>query len=232
MNNALTLRNINKSFHTQNGDLTILNDLSLELPIGQIAAIIAPSGAGKSTLLHIAGLMDEVDSGEIIIDGKQTKNMNSNQQAKIRLEKIGYVYQQHHLLPEFTALENVMMPLLIAGLNRKTATKRAKSALTQMKLANRAHHLPSALSGGEQQRIAIARAIINAPKILLADEPTGNLDPDTSDLVFNTMIESLRKRKAAGLIVTHNHQLAKSLDIVYLLEKEQLTPIDKKKLRA
>ena len=125
-----------------------------------------------------------------------------------------------------------MMPLLIAGLNRKTATKRAMSALKQMKLANRAYHLPSALSGGEQQRIAIARAIINAPKILLADEPTGNLDPDTSDLVFNTMIESLRKRKAAGLIVTHNHQLAKSLDIVYLLEKEQLTPIDKKKLRA
>ena len=232
MNNALTLRNINKSFHTQNGDLTILNDLSLELPIGQIAAIIAPSGAGKSTLLHIAGLMDSVDSGEIIIDGKQTKNMTSNQQAKIRLEKIGYVYQQHHLLPEFTALENVMMPLLIAGFDRKTATKRALDALTQMKLANRAQHLPSALSGGEQQRIAIARAIINAPKILLADEPTGNLDPDTSDLVFNTMIESLRKRKAAGLIVTHNHLLAKSLDIVYLLEKEQLIPIDKKKLRA
>ena len=125
-----------------------------------------------------------------------------------------------------------MMPLLIAGFDRKTATKRAMSALKQMKLANRAQHLPSALSGGEQQRIAIARAIINAPKILLADEPTGNLDPDTSDLVFNTMIESLRKRKAAGLIVTHNHQLAKSLDIVYLLEKEQLTPIDKKKLRA
>ncbi len=232
MNNlALTLTKICKTFQTQQGLLTILQDLELKVKMDEIVAIIAPSGAGKSTLLHIAGLMDVPDHGDVIINSLHTNHLNDTARAKIRGRQIGYVYQQHHLLSEFTALENVMMPLLIAGENYHDASLIAQDILAQMQLTKRQAHRPDSLSGGEKQRIAIARAMIVNPALLLADEPTGNLDPDTSNAVFTHMVASLRARKAAGLIVTHNHKLASRLDVIYQLNKGKLEMITANQLQ-
>ncbi len=226
----LQLNNISKSFTTKMGNLTILENISLELPAGMIAGIVAPSGTGKTTLLQIAGLMDVPDDGEVYINNLQAHGLSDKKRAHLRCHHIGYVYQQHHLLPEFTAIENVSMPLLIQGIKPKKAEQQASNILAEVGLAERLHHKPSELSGGEQQRVAIARAIVGTPDLFLADEPTGNLDPVTSNNVFSNMIASLRARQGAALIVTHNHQLAKSLDRLYEITDGQLLIKDKEKL--
>lgn len=229
-NMVLQLKNINKAFTTKMGDLTILNGINIELPAGTIAGIVAPSGTGKTTLLQIAGLMDVPDDGEVYINNLQAHGLSDKKRAHLRCHHIGYVYQQHHLLPEFTALENVTMPLLIQGIKPKKADIQASEILAEVGLAERLHHKPSELSGGEQQRVAIARAIVGTPDLFLADEPTGNLDPVTSDKVFTNMLTSLRARQGAALIVTHNHRLAKSLDKLYEIVDGNLQEKDKKKL--
>ena len=229
---VLQMNAVSKVFTAKMGGLTILNDLNFSLKRGVIAGIVSPSGTGKTTLLQIAGLMDVPDSGEVLIGGIAMQNLSDRKRAKVRCKNIGYVYQQHHLLPEFTALENVTMPLLISGVRTKKAEERATEILSEMLLGERLSHKPSALSGGEQQRVAIARAIVTRPQILLADEPTGNLDPATSKYVFDNMLNSLRKRGGGALIVTHNHHLASALDELYELENGTLVPLDRKKLIA
>jgi lipoprotein-releasing system ATP-binding protein len=175
-------------------------------------ALVAPSGAGKSTLLHIAGLLERPDAGEVSIVGRATGRLRDFERTAIRRVQIGFVYQFHHLLGEFTALENVMVPQLIRGISRKLAAQRATQLLGYMRVGERAGHRPSELSGGEQQRVAIARAVANAPRILLADEPTGNLDPHTAGHVFDGLTKLVRASKLAALIATHNHELASRMD--------------------
>jgi lipoprotein-releasing system ATP-binding protein len=200
--------------HYREGDarLDILNGVDLQLFSGQIVALVAPSGAGKSTLLHIAGLLERADSGEVFIAGRPTSKMSDNDRTRLRRTAIGFVYQFHHLLPEFSALENVVLPQTIRGLDRREAGRRAKDLLDYLRIGARARHLPAELSGGEQQRVAIARAVANAPHVLLADEPTGNLDPRTADHVFATLMTLARSTGLAALIATHNLELADQMD--------------------
>jgi lipoprotein-releasing system ATP-binding protein len=200
--------------HYREGDarLDILNGVDLQLFSGQIVALVAPSGAGKSTLLHIAGLLERADSGEVFIAGRPTSKMSDNDRTRLRRTAIGFVYQFHHLLPEFSALENVVLPQTIRGLDRREAGRRAKDLLDYLRIGARARHLPAELSGGEQQRVAIARAVANAPHVLLADEPTGNLDPRTADHVFATLMTLARSTGLAALIATHNLELTDQMD--------------------
>ncbi len=232
MNNdiVLKLNHVCKRFTTRMGGLSILENVNFELPRGVIAGIISPSGAGKTTLLQIAGLMDVPDTGEVLVGGLEAQNLSDKKRTAIRCKHIGYVYQQHHLLPEFTAIENVTIPLLIGGMKQAQAETRASEILGEMLLGERLFHKPSELSGGEQQRVAIARAIVTYPEVFLADEPTGNLDPVTSAYVFENMLTSLRKRGGGALIVTHNHQLANTLDQLFEIKDGQLFPLDKKHL--
>ena len=174
--------------------------------------MIAPSGTGKSTLLHIAGLLEAADEGDVIIEGQSIKELSEEQCTNLRNQKIGFVYQFHHLLPEFTALENVMMPLRIAGQKKKIACEKAQFFLQRLGLQDRLHNRPAELSGGEQQRVAIARALANDPVLLLADEPTGNLDPQTSQDVFALFLSLVREQNLSALIATHNHELARQMD--------------------
>ncbi|MCO5730628.1 ABC transporter ATP-binding protein [Rhizobium sp. SSA_523] len=200
--------------HYGQGDtvLSILKGADLELHAGEIVALVAPSGTGKSTLLHLAGLLEHPDSGEIYIDGEACGGLPDERRTAIRRGDIGFVYQFHHLLPEFTALENIMMPQLIGGLAKKEAAERAAQLLDYMRIGHRASHRPAELSGGEQQRVAIARAVANAPLLLLADEPTGNLDPETASYVFDALEALVRQSGLAALIATHNHDLAARMD--------------------
>jgi lipoprotein-releasing system ATP-binding protein len=209
---ALRIAAVEKSYHDAAGKLTILDSADFEIFPGEMVALIAPSGAGKSTLLHIAGLLERPDSGEVYIAGKPTGRLADPDRTRIRRLQIGFVYQFHHLLPEFTALENIMMPQLIRGIDRREATKRSMQLLTYMRVRERASHRPPELSGGEQQRVAIARAVANAPRLLLADEPTGNLDPHTANFVFDGLIRLVRASKLAAVIATHNHDLAARMD--------------------
>jgi lipoprotein-releasing system ATP-binding protein len=179
---------------------------------GQSVALVAPSGAGKSTLLHIAGLLEHPDSGEVYVDGVPTSHLSDMERTRIRRSDIGFVYQFHHLLPEFSALENVMLPQMIRGLSRKDASDRATELLTYLGLKERLTHRPAELSGGEQQRVAIARAVANAPRLLLADEPTGNLDVHTADHVFGALTQLVRASGLAAVIATHNLDLAAQMD--------------------
>jgi len=179
---------------------------------GELVALVAPSGAGKSTLLHIAGLLERPDGGDVEIAGRGTGRLSDRERTTIRRVQIGFVYQFHHLLPEFSALENVVMPQLIRGLDRKLAAQRAMQLLAYMRVKERAAHRPGELSGGEQQRAAIARAVANGPRVLLADEPTGNLDPSTATVVFDGLMRLVRASKLAALIATHNHDLALRMD--------------------
>ena len=179
---------------------------------GQSAALVAPSGAGKSTLLHIAGLLEKPDKGEVFIAGEATVGMSDAARTTLRRGEIGFVYQFHHLLPEFSALENIMLPQMIGGLSRREASERALQLLHYLGLSARASHRPSELSGGEQQRVAIARAVANGPRLLLADEPTGNLDPKTADHVFAALEAIVRATGLATLIATHNMELAARMD--------------------
>ena len=200
--------------HYRQGDdrLDILKGAELAVWAGQSVALIAPSGAGKSTLLHIAGLLEHQDAGEVFINDNATSGLGDAARTKFRRNEIGFIYQFHHLLPEFTALENVMLPQMVRGLKKSDAEKRACELLGYLGLKDRVGHRPGELSGGEQQRVAIARAVANAPRILLADEPTGNLDPRTSDRVFSALTQLVRASGLAAIIATHNMDLAARMD--------------------
>ena len=200
--------------HYEQGDekLTILNGVNFKLNRGETVALIAPSGAGKSTLLHMAGLLERPDGGEVIIDGVACSDLSDEQRTDVRGKKIGFVYQFHHLLPEFSASENVVIPQLISGLDKKEAESRAKELLEYLKLGHRISHRPTELSGGEQQRVAIARAVANAPSVLLADEPTGNLDPETATYVFEALEALVKQSGLSAMVATHNHDLARQMD--------------------
>ena len=209
---VLRLNKVVRRYREGDGFLEILRGAETALWPGQAVALVAPSGAGKSTLLHIAGLLEKPDGGEVTIEGRPTSSMKDRERTSLRRSKIGFVYQMHHLLPEFTAVENVMTPQLIAGLSREESRRRANELLGYLGLSERGGHRPSELSGGEQQRVAIARAVANAPALLLADEPTGNLDPDTADRVFAALMSLVRATGLAALIATHNLELAARMD--------------------
>ncbi|MFS8037992.1 ABC transporter ATP-binding protein [Xanthobacter sp. AM11] len=209
---ALDLAGVTRRYSQGAAALEILRGVDLAISHGQSVALVAPSGSGKSTLLHIAGLLEHSDAGEVFIDGTPTARLPDAERTRIRRLHVGFIYQFHHLLPEFSALENVAMPQMIRGLSRPMAEKRARELLSYLGLAARLTHRPSELSGGEQQRVAIARALANAPRLLLADEPTGNLDPKTSDHVFGALTELVRATGVAALIATHNLELASRMD--------------------
>ena len=208
----LFLHDVERHYRQGEEDVHVLNGVELALWPGQSVALVAPSGAGKSTLLHIAGLLEHPDHGDVYIDGRATAILPDTERTRIRRQEIGFVYQSHHLLPEFTALENVMLPQMIRGLTRGEAKKRASELLSYLGLAERLPHRPAELSGGEQQRVAIARAVANAPRILLADEPTGNLDLHTAEHVFHILMQLVRASGLAAIIATHNLELAARMD--------------------
>jgi lipoprotein-releasing system ATP-binding protein len=199
---------------------------------GELVALVGPSGAGKSSLLHMAGLLEKPSGGEVFVSGRAASTLSDSERTQLRRDSIGFVYQAHHLLPEFDALENVMLPQMIAGRSRKDAKAEAARLLTIMGLEGRLDHRPSQLSGGEQQRVAIARALANKPKLLLADEPTGNLDPKTAAGVFDALIKIVRAEGVAGLVATHNVELAVRMDRVLLLHEGRLVDGSKLALKA
>ena len=209
---VLYLNAVQRRYQQGEAELMILRGAELGCWLGQSIALIAPSGAGKSTLLHIAGLLEHPDGGEVFVDGKPTSGLSDAERTAIRRVEMGFVYQAHHLLPEFSAVENVMLPQMIRGLSRAEARKRASELLSYLGLKARLEHRPAELSGGEQQRVAIARAVANAPRILLADEPTGNLDPHTADHVFDTLRQLVSASGLAAIIATHNLELARRMD--------------------
>ena len=206
------LHEIKRQYKQGEATLTILNGAKLALWAGQSVALVAPSGSGKSTLLHIAGLLESPDDGEVYVAGVPTSQLSDIDRTQIRRSDIGFVYQSHRLLPEFTALENVMLPQMICGLKRSETIKRSTEILAYLGLGDRITHRPAELSGGEQQRVAIARAVANAPRVLLADEPTGNLDPNTADHVFRALMQLVKATRVAMLIATHNMELAGRMD--------------------
>ncbi len=208
----LFLQQVERHYHQGDETLRVLNGVELAVWAGQSVALVAPSGAGKSTLLHIAGLLEHPDHGDVYIDGRSTAILPDAERTRIRRLEVGFVYQSHHLLPEFTALENVMLPQMIRGLGRREARKRASELLSYLGLGERLSHRPAELSGGEQQRVAIGRAVANAPRILLADEPTGNLDVHTADHVFAAFNQLIRATGLATIIATHNMELAARMD--------------------
>lgn len=213
MSKALELNDIEKIYKRgEPGEVAVLRGAELTLEAGEVVALVAPSGAGKSTLLHIAGLLDTPDAGQVVVGGQDVTGASDRQRTRVRRGDLGFVYQFHHLLPEFTAIENVVLPQLANGVSARDAKARAEKLLDHMGLSGRMTHRPAALSGGEQQRVAIARALANGPKVLLADEPTGNLDPGTSERVFNALMDLVRETGLAALIATHNPELAGKMD--------------------
>lgn len=212
--NLLVLKDICKKYQQGKSFVEVLNNVNLTVKQGELIAIIGSSGSGKSTLLHIAGLLDAPNSGLVEID---SVNYSLKKSYLVRLNNMGFVYQQHHLLKEFTAVENVAMPRLIAGNDYKLALDEAEYLLAELGLANKIANMPGELSGGEQQRVAIARSLINKPKIILADEPTGNLDPSCANEVFNLFIKTASQQNTAIIMVTHNHQMAEKMDKIYEL---------------
>jgi lipoprotein-releasing system ATP-binding protein len=222
----LFLHAIDRRYRQGLAMLEILKGAELAVWPGQSVALVAPSGAGKSTLLHIAGLLEHPDSGEVYIDQVATSRMSDTARTQIRRTDIGFIYQAHHLLPEFSALENVILPQMIRGLSRKEAVKRAAELLSYLGLKDRLEHRPAELSGGEQQRVAIARAVSNAPRILLADEPTGNLDPRTSDQVFGALSQLVRASGLAAVIATHNRDIAARMDRRVTLKDGQVVEME------
>jgi len=209
---SLELDHIERTFEQGGTRLEVLRGASLRVKAGEAVALVAPSGAGKSTLLHIAGLLERADEGEVRIAGIGTSNLSDGRRTELRRRSLGFVYQFHHLLPEFSALENVILPQMIAGSRKRMARKRAHELLDMLGLAARETHRPARLSGGEQQRVAIARALANQPQVLLADEPTGNLDRRTADDVFAALMKIVRETRTAALIATHNPELAARMD--------------------
>ncbi len=221
MNDAppLVLRRVERSYRTEAGVLPVLRGADLELRAGEIVALVAPSGTGKSTLLHLAGLLEQPDGGAVIVQGRDAGALSDAERTAIRRDTIGFVYQFHHLLAEFSAAENVELPQMIAGRRREDARARAGRLLAALGLSERAGHLPGKLSGGEQQRVAIARALANSPRVLLADEPTGNLDVGTASVVFDELLATVRGEGVAALIATHNPELAARMDRVVTLRE-------------
>ncbi len=219
---VLKLEDVGRVFVQGSEKLEILKNVNLDIKAGEVVALLGQSGAGKSTLLQIAGLLEPPSSGKVFINGTNCTGANDRKRTEMRRDEIGFVYQFHHLLPEFSAVENVMMPNLISNLSKKQAREKATVLLDLMGLSHRLTHRPAKLSGGEQQRVAIVRALANDPSLLLADEPTGNLDEQTSDLVFENFISLLRKRNVAALVATHNTELAKRMDRIVHVRDHQL----------
>lgn len=217
---ALELAGIEKGYKRgQAGEVVVLRGATLEVRRGEVVALVAPSGAGKSTLLHIAGLLDTPDAGSVALGGRNMVGLSDRERTLARRSDVGFIYQFHHLLPEFTALENIVIPQLAAGVSQADATTRAMDLLNRVGVAARAGHRPAALSGGEQQRVAFCRALANGPKLLLADEPTGNLDPGTSEQVFSALMGLVRDTGLSALIATHNLELAARMDRTVRLEQ-------------
>ena len=225
MSDALVLENIVRTFPQAHGDLHVLRGANLTVRRGEIVALVGPSGAGKSTLLHIAGLLERPDGGRVMFDGEDCGMLDDDERTTIRRSRLGFVYQYHHLLPEFSALENIVIPQMIAGVPRKRAAERARELLAAMKLSEREENRPGQLSGGEQQRVAIARALANAPAVLLADEPTGNLDPETAEGVFAQLIGLAKDVGLAAIIATHNPAMAARKDRTVRMEHGTLLPV-------
>jgi lipoprotein-releasing system ATP-binding protein len=222
---VLTLEAVTRSYGQGTTALEVLKGASCEIHAGEIVALVGPSGSGKSTLLHIAGLLDSPTGGRIVIEGRDCTHLKDRERTALRRLKIGFVYQFHHLLPEFTALENVMMPQLVAGNSPKAAEAEATRLLSSLGLAERLTHRPTELSGGEQQRVAIARGLANHPLVLLADEPTGNLDPKTSEMVFERLLGVVRAEGTAALVATHNMDIANHMDRVILVDDGRLSEV-------
>ncbi len=219
----LSLRSIKRTFVQGDRRLEVLRGVSFDLCPGEIVALVGQSGSGKSTLLHIAGLLEQPDDGEVVVDGKAAVRLGDRGRTALRRRFLGFVYQYHHLLPEFSAIENVMLPQMLNGLSRSEARVRAADLLAMVQLKERGDHRPGKLSGGEQQRVAIARAVANAPRVLLADEPTGNLDASTADVVFRQLLALVRETGMAALVATHNPELAARMDRTVTLKEGVLT---------
>ena len=219
---VLAIRGLTRTYQTGDKTLTVLDGADLDIMPGEVVGLIGPSGSGKSSLLHAAGLLERPTAGQIFIEGRDCSNLSDRVRTRVRLHTIGFVYQAHHLLPEFSALDNVVLPQMIAGVARKQARERAFFLLEQLGLAERVKHQPAQLSGGEQQRVAIARALANSPRLLLADEPTGNLDPHTSAAVFENLYALARATGVAALVATHNLELARHMDRVLGLKDGKL----------
>jgi len=225
MSDALELRGVRRTYRSGDAELPVLRGVDLALRPGEIVALVAPSGVGKSTLLHLAGLLEQPDGGKVIVQGRDAGALSDAQRTLIRRDQIGFVYQFHHLLGEFSALENVVLPQLIAGKPRAAARERAAGLLAGLGLKQRERHLPGKLSGGEQQRVAIARALANAPCVLLADEPTGNLDVGTAATVFEALLNVVRNQGVAALIATHNPELAARMDRTVTLREGKVVAL-------
>ena len=229
---VLSIRGLERSYVTGAGTLPVLRGTDLDVMPGEIVGLIGPSGSGKSSLLHAAGLLERPNAGRITILGRDCTDLVDRDRTGIRLATIGFVYQFHHLLPEFSALDNVALPLMIAGQPRPAARRRANELLAALGLADRTHHQPAQMSGGEQQRVAVARALANSPRLLLADEPTGNLDPHTSTAVFENLYALARRTGVAALVATHNLELARHMDRVFALKDGHLEEQPKAQQRS
>jgi len=219
---VLTIRGLERRYVTAAGPLPVLRGVDIDVMPGEVVGLIGPSGSGKSSLLHAAGLLEHPDAGRITVLGRDCSDLGERARTRVRLASIGFVYQFHHLLPEFSALDNVALPQMIAGVSRRAAWKHGRLLLEALGLAERVHHQPAQMSGGEQQRVAIARALANSPKLILADEPTGNLDPGTSGTVFEALYKLVRRQNVAALIATHNLELARHMDRVFALKDGRL----------
>ncbi|MGH6968965.1 MAG: ABC transporter ATP-binding protein [Stellaceae bacterium] len=224
---ALTLRDVERTYVQAGNQLPVLRGVNFTVKAGETAALVGPSGAGKSTLLHLAGLLEKPDGGAVLLGGRDCGAMGDEERTKIRRSTIGFVYQFHQLLPEFSAAENVMLPQMIASVNKRAARGRALELLGQVGLTARADHRPARLSGGEQQRVAIVRALANRPKLLLGDEPTGNLDHETAGEVVGVLLDLVRRTGLAALIATHNLELARRMDRILALEDGRVRVLDK-----
>ncbi|MCF6301658.1 MAG: ABC transporter ATP-binding protein [Devosiaceae bacterium] len=222
----LELNGVSYAYEEGAKRLQILKDADLVVKQGELVALVAPSGAGKSTLLHLGGLLERPQEGEVTICGKATSSLSDRERTRMRRSTVGFVYQFHHLLPEFTAVENVAIPQMIAGKSSRDAQRHAQSLLEALGVGPRGSHRPSELSGGEQQRVAIARAAANSPNLILADEPTGNLDPDTSNLVFDALLVLIKEHKSSALIATHDHDLARRADRIVTLKNGKISKME------
>jgi len=221
---VLSIRGLERTYVTGAGRLPVLKGVDLDVRPGEIVGLVGPSGSGKSSLLHAAGLLEHPDGGRITVLGRDCTDLTERERTRVRLGTIGFVYQFHHLLPEFSAEDNVAIPMMIAGTPQKTAGQKARALLGELGLKDRTHHQPAQLSGGEQQRVAIARALANSPRLLLADEPTGNLDPTTSGAVFDNLYALARSQGVAAVVATHNLELARHMDRVLALKDGHLEP--------